>query len=128
MSAKTNTKTKPNAKAKSKTKSKPKSPMQAQAAFFKRKMIMSRIMGFLCCFIAIASIIVYYLKIIDEWMSVITISYCAATIFVVNSFLQDIKVGNPWQRVNGACAIILYLFTVFLIVYGFVTGGLTTRF
>lgn len=111
-----------------KTKVKPQTPMQAQAGFYKRKMIMSRIIGIFCCLLAIGAIILYYLKPINEWVCLITISYCVATTFVANSFLQDIKVGNPWQRINGICAIIMYLFSVFLIVWGFVDGQLTLQF
>lgn len=107
---------------------KAKTPMQAQAAFYKRKMIMSRVIGVLCCLVAIGAIVIYYLKTINEWLSVITISYCAATVFVTNSFIQDIRVGNPWQRVNGFCAILLYMFTVFLMVWAFIHGHLTTQF
>ena len=104
------------------------SPMQAQAKFLKRKMIMSRVIGLLCCLVAIAMIFIYYFKTINEWLSIISISYCTATIFVTNSFIQDVRVGNPWQRVNGACAILLYLFTLFLLVWGFTHGHITTQF
>lgn len=105
-----------------------KSFQKTQAAFYKRKMRMSRVAGILCCLVVIASLVAYYLKYMNQWLSIINISYCVATIFIANSFLQDIKVGNPWQRVNAACGILLYLFTGFLIVWGFMDGQLTTQF
>lgn len=108
--------------------SKPKTPMQAQAAFYKRKMIMSRIVGLFCCLLAIGAIIIYYFKTINEWLSVITVAYCVATIFVTNSFLQDIKIGNPWQRINAICGIFLYLVTIFLMIWAFVQGHISTQF
>jgi len=117
MGAKTNTRSR-----------KQKTFRQSQAAFYKRKMRMSRIAGILCCLLAIASIVVYYLKYMNEWLNIITIAYSIATVFVANSFLQDIKVGNPWQRVNAVCGILLYIFTAFLIAWGFITGQLVTQF
>lgn len=102
--------------------------MKEYSIYLKRKMMVSRIMGIFCCLLAIGAIAIYYLKTINNWLCVITIAYCVATIFTANSFLQDIKVGNPWQRINGACSIILYLLTVFVIVLGFVEGHLTTQF
>lgn len=100
------------------------------AGFLKRKMIMSRFIGILCCLIAIVGIVIYFLKLWTDrqWLIMITISYCMATVFTANSFLQDIKVGNPWQRVNGFCSVVLYLFAVFLIVFGFVDGQLKVQF
>lgn len=103
-------------------------PVKEYGSFLKRKMIMSRIVGILCCLLAIASIFTYYFKVINEWISLINISYSIATIFTANSFLQDIKVGTPWQRINGICSVLLYLFSVFLIVWGFVYGQLSLKF
>ena len=103
-------------------------PMKGYDKFLKRKMMLSRIVGIFCCLLAIGSVVTYYLKTINEWLSIITIAYCVATIFTANSFLQDIKVGNPWQRMNGFCSVIIYLLTAFLIVWGFVHGHLTTQF
>lgn len=98
------------------------------SAFLKRKMISSRIMGILVCLLALASIVAYYFKFVNEWLCMIVLSYCIATIFISNSFLQDIKVGNPWQRINSIFAIFFFLVVIFLIVYGFVTGNLATKF
>ena len=103
-------------------------PMKEYAYFLKRKMMMSRIVGLLCCVLALASLVLYYFNLFNSWLNLITISYSVATIFTANSFLQDVKVGSPWQRVNAGCSIILYLFTVFLIVYGFIIGALTVGF
>ena len=111
-----------------KTKTSSQGPMQERAAYLKRKMRMSRMIGIMCCLLAIAAIVTYYLKTMNEWISVIIIAYSAATIFTANSFIQDIRVGNPWQRVNAVCAILIYLLTVFLIVWGFVYGELTAQF
>lgn len=105
-----------------------KQQMQSHAQFLKRKMIMSRITGILACLIAIASMVLMYLKITSEWMCVIIICYSMALIFSSNSFLQNIKIGNPWQRINMACAIFFYIAVVALIVYGFISGDLSVQF
>jgi hypothetical protein len=97
-------------------------------AFLRRKMIFARIMGILACGVAIASIVLMYYKLLSEWLCIIMIGYGMATAFSSNSFLQDIKIGNPWQRINMICAVFFYLVVFFLIIYGFVTGNLSTMF
>ncbi len=104
------------------------SPYKTYGAFLRRKMIFARIMGILACAIAIASIVLMYYKMLSEWLCVIMIGYGMATAFSSNSFLQDIKIGNPWQRINMACAVFFYFGVFFLIIYGFVTGNLSTQF
>ena len=104
------------------------SPAQNYAAFLKRKMIMSRIIGILACLMAIAAIILMYYKMVSEWMCTIVIGYAMATIFSNNSFLQGVKTGNPWQRINLICAVFFYIVVIGLIIYGFTTGQLSTQF
>ncbi len=104
------------------------SPAKQYAAFLRRKMIMSRIVGIMACLLAIATMILMYFKMVSEWISIIVICYAMATIFSNNSFLQGIKTGNAWQRINMACAIFFYVAIIALIVYGFISGQLTTQF
>lgn len=103
-------------------------PMQNYTAFLKRKMITSRIMGMLSCFLIVACLVLMHLKLINSWMGVIGICYSMATIFSSNSFIQDIRTGNPWQRINTACAIFFYIGVVALIIYGFVAGEIGLQF
>ncbi len=114
---------------KAKTKQKGKmNVVQKEASYLRKKMIASRLTGIFTCLLALASVAVYYLKSINEWLCIIALAYCLGTIFVANSFIQDVKVGNPWQRVNGVCAIVFFILVVFLIVYGFVTHQLNLQF
>lgn len=94
----------------------------------KHKMMMARILGIMACLVAIVGLVLKYFEIINEWMCIITISYAMGTIFAFNSNLQDIKVGNPWHRINAICAILFFAFVIFLIVYGFISGQLQTQF
>lgn len=105
-----------------------KKDIQDYSGFLKRKMIMSRIMGVISCLIGITCLILYYFKVVNEWMCLIILTYCMANCFMLNSNLQGIKVGNPWQRVNAYCSIFFYLFVVFLISYGFASGNLAILF
>lgn len=98
------------------------------SAYLKRRMIMSRVLGIMACIFALASIFLMYYKLISEWMCIITISYAMATAFTSNGFLQGIKVGNPWQRINMACAIFFYILVVGLVVLGFINGQLSFSF
>ena len=104
------------------------SPFKSYNSFLKRKMFMSRILGIFSCMLAIASIVMLYFNAVSEWMCIIIIGYAMATVFSSNSFLQGIKIGNPWQRINMVCAIFFYIAVIGLIVYGFITGELTTQF
>ncbi len=111
-----------------KSKTKKLGALQQEAVHLRKKMISSRLTGILACIVALASIVVFYLKVINEWMCIIAIAYCLATIFTANSFIQDVKVGNPWQRINGICSILFYILVVFLIAYGFISKNLVLQF
>lgn len=102
--------------------------MNNYAKHLKHKMMMARLLGILACLVAIAGIVLKYLGIVSDWLCIISIAYSMATIFLFNSSLQDIRIGNPWQRINAICALLLYAFVIFLIVYGFTSGQLQTNF
>ena len=101
--------------------------MNSYAKHLKHKMMMARLLGILACLVTITGIILKYLGIISDWLCIISIAYSMATIFTFNSSLQDIRVGNPWQRINAACSLLLYAFVIFLIVYGFTSGQLQSN-
>ena len=111
--------------AKSKTK---KSVMQGISDYRLRRMIFSRLFGIGLCIACIVCLVAYYKEIFNEWLVMIILSFCMGTLFSLNSFIQDIKVGNPWQRVNGIVSVMFYLLVGFLIVYGFVSGELQLQF
>lgn len=104
------------------------SVMKRDAAWRKRKMISSRIIGVVSCLLSFGAITVYYLGKINQWMCIIVLAYCLGNIFSANSFLQDIRVGNPWQRINGICSVFFYALAIFLIVWGFITKELVLQF
>ena len=114
-----------------KTKSKKKlklNVVKKEAKYLKSKMMRSRLIGIITCIFALIAISVFFFKLINEWLCIIVLTYCLGNIFSANSFIQDIKVGNPWQRLNGIISIIFYVLTVGLIVYAFVTKNLTLQF
>lgn len=102
--------------------------MNSHAKHLKHKMMMARLLGIFACLIAIAGIVLKYLGIVSDWLCIITIAYAMGTIFTFNSSLQDIRVGNPWQRINAICSLILYAFVIFLIAFGFSSGQLQINF
>ena len=102
--------------------------MNRYPKYLKRKMMTARIIGIIACLATIAGIVLKYFDIINEWLCIISISYSLGVIFSYNSNLQDIKVGNPWQRINAICAILIFAFVLFLVVYGFVSGQLQVQF
>ena len=102
--------------------------LKKDAEHRRKKMRSSRIIGILSCLIALGSIVVYALGKLNPWLCIIVIAYGIASSFNSNSFLQDIKVGNPWQRINGFCSIFFYVVVVFLIAYGFATSQIQLQF
>lgn len=93
-----------------------------------RRMMISRIMGIFACALGIASLILMYFGKVSEWMCIIVLTYAMATAFSSNSFLQNIKSANAWHRINTICSVIFYILAIVLIVYGFITGNLSTQF
>ncbi len=102
--------------------------MQELSAYLKRKMMISRIFGIFACLVAITGLVLKFLELLDDWLCLMMIVYSLGTIFALNGNLQDIKVGNPWQRINFACSVIMYLFVIFIIIYGFCIGELSVQF
>lgn len=91
----------------------------------KKRMITARLVGILGCLIAITCIILYAYNHDQtqwQWICLILMTYSLGTIFLQNCNLQTIKVGNPWQRVNGICAILLYAVDVVIITYALCMG------
>lgn len=98
------------------------------SAYLKRKMMLSRILGILTCLFGFACIVLYYFKLVNDWMCLVVLAYCMGNAFSFNSNLQGVKIGNPWARLNAICSFAMYLLVVFLISYGFVSGNLTVKF
>ena len=94
----------------------------------KRKVMFSRITGIFACLVAIAGLVLKLLGVVADWWCIIMIAYAIATIFLLNANIQDIRVGNPWQRINTICSLIMFLFVIFLLVYGFTSGQFETQF
>ena len=102
--------------------------MNGLNAYLKRKMMFARILGILACLVALTGIVIRYLNLFNSWLCLILISYCLGIIFTFNSNLQNLRVGNPWQKINSFCAVIMYILVAFLIIYGFIEGILQTQF
>lgn len=105
-----------------------KNQIQQYNKYLCRRMMISRIIGILACMLGIASLILMYFGKVSEWMCIIMLTYAMATSFSSNSFLQNIKSANAWHRLNTVCSVIFYIFVIALIIYGFITGELSTQF
>lgn len=94
--------------------------MKDYSKVLKKRMIMARLIGILGCAVAITCIVLYaqhHDQTQWQWLCLILMTYSLGTIFLQNCNLQTIKVGNPWQRVNAVCAVLLYAVDVVLITY-----------
>lgn len=99
--------------------------IQGYSKSLKKRMIVSRLFGIFGCCVGIASIVLYsfYKETTHwQWLCLIMMTYSLGMIFMQNCNLQAVKVGNPWQRVNGLCAILLFALDVMLITYALTTG------
>ena len=101
--------------------------MDYYSKHLKRKMIKVRLAGIFACLIGIAGIVLRFLELVPPWLCIISSAYAMALIFSFNGSLQGIRGGNPWARVNVFCALLMFAFVIFLIVYGFMTGELKTQ-
>lgn len=99
--------------------------MNDYSKVLKKRMIWARLIGILGCAIAIACIVLYAYHHGEtqwQWLCLILMTYSLGTIFLQNCNLQTVKVGNPWQRVNGICSVLLYAVDVAIITYALSTG------
>lgn len=99
--------------------------MQEYTKALKRRLVLSRLIGILGCLVGIACIIFYAFFRGDvqwQWLCLIMMVYSLGMIFMQNCNLQAVKVGNPWQRVNGICSILLFALDVSLITYALCVG------
>ena len=99
--------------------------MNDYSKVLKKRLIVSRLIGILACLVGIACIVLFayfHEQTNWQWLCLILMAYSLGTIFMQNCNLQAIKVGNPWQRVNGACAILMYILDIIILVYALSTG------
>ncbi len=99
--------------------------MGAYSSYLKKKLNRSRIMGLVASAIAIVLVVLYFLKIADQWFAVIDIAYLLGMAFSSNVTCQDIKVGSPWQKFNAGMSVLFYILAVALMIYAFVSGGIS---
>lgn len=93
----------------------------------KKRIVLARTIGLLTSAIGVASIFLYFFEIINPWFCVILLSYCMAMAFVLNSTFQEIRTGRIFCIVNLIFAFIFFVMTIFIIVYSFVTKGITIK-
>lgn len=99
--------------------------MDDYSRVLKRRMVLARFMGIMGCCVGIACIVLYAYFHNEEqwqWLCLTLMAYSLGTIFMQNCNLQAVKVGNPWQRVNGICAMLMYALDIAIITYALATG------
>lgn len=97
----------------------------AYSRTLKKRLVVSRLVGILACLVGIACIVLfalYHKETQWQWLCLIMLAYSLGTIFMQNCNLQAIKNGNPWQRINGFCSLMLYALDIFILVYSLVKG------
>lgn len=101
--------------------------MNDYAKVLKRRLITSRLIGILGCLIGLACIVLYayfHGQTQWQWTCLVLLGYSLGTIFMQNCNLQAVKNGNPWERVNGICAILMFLLDIFILSYAMASGNL----
>ncbi len=83
-----------------------------------------------CLFISlaiIASVVLYFTKLINSWYALIIESYLIGMLFLLNTSVQEIKHGAPLPIINGILGLLFFATSIFLIAYGFTAGFLTMK-
>ena len=94
-------------------------------AHLRKRLYRSRFQGFFFSLVAIAVLVMFFVKVISPWMVTIFIGYLLGTIFMNNITYQDIKVGSPWPKINAALSVVCYILAIGLMIYGFINGELS---
>ena len=92
------------------------------AKYMKRQLVFSRIIGLLFCLSCAGALALMYIGYLDEWTSMVVVSFSLAAIFMANSYLQGIKSSKKWQMTNMVLAIFCYCAVVVFVVLGFTQG------
>ncbi len=90
----------------------------------KKTLVKTRLVGLLSSILGVACIFFYYFKVLDPWVSIITLSYAMAVCFTLNSTYQEIFNGKKISKLNLAFAIIFFFATIGIIIYSFVSGNI----
>ena len=86
-----------------------------------------RLMGMLMCCGLFACLVLFYLKMLDEFLVIVIVVMISASLFMLNSLVQGIKDTDFKQRVSTMLSIIFFIAGIALIVYGFMTGKLVLK-
>ena len=99
--------------------------MGSYKKLLKQKFTRARVYGTITSIWGIILVLLYFLSQLDKWLLIVMIGYSLGAIFMSNITYQDIKSGNPWPKINAALAILFYLVSIGLMIYGFVIGELS---
>ena len=76
----------------------------------------------MCLFLSlaiIASVVLYFTKLINTWYALILESYLIGMLFLLNTSVQEIKHGAPLPIINAILGLLFFATSIFLIAYGF---------
>lgn len=93
----------------------------------KRLLNRNRLRCLFVCLLIIASVIMYFTKLINPWYVLILESYLTGMLFLLNTSVQEIKHGSPLPIINAVLGFLFFATAVFLIAYGFTAGFLAIK-
>lgn len=99
--------------------------MGSYKKILKQRFTRARVYGTITSLWAIALVLMYFLTQMDKWLLIVMIGYALGAIFMSNITYQDIKSGSPWPKINACIAVLFYLISIALMIYGFVIGELS---
>lgn len=83
-----------------------------------------RIIGLLMSLGVFACLVLFYLKMLDEFLMIIIVVMLSASLFMLNSTVQGIKDTDFKQRMSLLLSIMFFIGGIALMVYGFMVGKL----
>lgn len=94
----------------------------------KSRLNLSRGLAIFATLCVAASVIMYFVGVINPWYCLIIESYFIGIVFLLNTSVQEIKHGEPLPIINAIFGFVFFVGAIFLISYGFAAGFLTLNF
>ena len=86
-----------------------------------------RLMGMLMCCGIIACLVLFYFKMLDEFLMLVMVIMISASVFMLGSLIYGIKDSDFKQKISTTLSILFFIAGVALIVYGFMVGKLVLK-
>ena len=90
----------------------------------KRRLNISRICGIITSFTMVAMLLLFYFKVVDEWILSIYVVFLSAINFIINAIMIKTKDASGMAKANLWLSALFFLIGAGFLAYGLITGNL----